>query len=87
MQKGIPFRNPSAILRVPISLFLQSLGTPRLPSILFFPKTPPELGSRLAFWRRGLERDRPDIAQTLPVHCPNIARPPRSRLRETAIFI
>src|SRR6056297_3636627 len=22
--------------------------------ILFFPKTPPELGSRLAFWKRGL---------------------------------
>ena len=95
---------------------------------VFFPKTPPELGSRLVFWRKGLgarsaghcptiaqplPNHCPNIAQTLPVprvlvyakrpfsskmtlsstrndhfrgHCPDIARPSRSRLRETAIL-
>ena len=35
---------------------------------MFFPKTPPELGSRLVFWRRGL-------GARVAGQCPSRARP------------
>ena len=49
-----------------------------------FPKNSSGVGFSFSFLEKGAWNE---IGRTLPNHCPNIARPPRSRLRETAIFM